>query len=286
MAVKILAGSTCDLSPELVAKYDIGIIPLTVTLGEQSGRDGIEITPEDIYAYVEKSGSLPKTSAVSVGDFVKAFQPWREQGYEVICFCISSFFSSSFQNACIAAEEIGGVTPVDTRNLSTGEGLTILRAAEMAKEGRSVEEIVAECQSIIPRVEASFAVNQLDYLYKGGRCSALAAFGANLFHIKPAINVKDGRMEPGKKYRGSIDSVIRHYVEDRLKGRTDIDMHRIFVTHTRCLPETVESVKAMVKELCPDVEEILETVAGSTVTTHCGPETLGVLFIRKEDENK
>ena len=283
MAIKILADSTCDLSEELIRKFDIGIVPLTVTLGEKSGLDGIDITPEDIYAYVEASGNLPKTSAVSVGAFTKVFQSWREQNDEVICFCISSLFSSSYQNACIAAEEIGGVYPFDTYNLSTGEGLIILRAAEMVREGCSVDEILAECRSLVPRVEASFAVNQLDYLHKGGRCSALAAFGANLFHIKPAINVKDGHMEPGKKYRGGIDNVIRSYVQDRLKDRSNgIDMHRIFVTHTRCAPETVESVKQLVRELCPDVEEIDETVAGSTITTHCGPQTLGVLFIRKE----
>ena len=282
MAIKILADSTCDLSEELVKQYDIAIIPLTVTLGERSGFDGTGITPEDIYRYVEASGNLPKTSAVSVGEFSRAFHFWHDQGFELICFCISSLFSSSYQNACIAAEEMDGVYPVDTFNLSTGEGLTILRAAEMVKERRSVEEILDECQSIIPRVEASFAINQLDYLYKGGRCSALAAFGANLFHIKPAINVRDGKMEPGKKYRGSIDSVIRSYVQDRLKDRNDIDMHRIFLTHTRCSPETVETVRGLIREYCPDMGEILETVAGATITTHCGPETLGVLFVRKE----
>ena len=283
MSIKILADSTCDLSEELIRKYDIGIVPLTVTLGERSGLDGVDITPEDIYAYVEESGNLPKTSAVSVGEFTKVFQSWREQADEIICFCISSLFSSSYQNACIAAEEFEGVYPFDTYNLSTGEGLIILRAAEMAHEGCSVEEILAECRSIVPRVEASFALNQLEYLRKGGRCSALAAFGANLFHIKPAIHVKDGKMEPGKKYRGKIDNVIRSYVQDRLQGRGDeIDMHRIFVTSARCTRETVESVKQLVREFCPNVEEIDETVAGATITTHCGPETLGVLFIRKE----
>jgi DegV family protein with EDD domain len=283
MSIKILADSTCDLSEELIRRFDIGIIPLTVTLGERSGLDGTGITPEDIYRYVEESGNLPKTSAVSVGDFTRVFQTWREQTDEVICFCISSLFSSSYQNACIAAEEIGGVYPFDTYNLSTGEGLIILRAAEMARDGSSVDEILAECRSLVPRVDASFALNQLDYLYKGGRCSALAAFGANLFHIKPAILVKDGHMEPGKKYRGHIDSVIRSYVKDRLAGCSgNIDTHRIFVTHTRCSPETVESVKQLVREFCPDVEEIDETVAGATITTHCGPETLGVLFIHRE----
>ena len=281
MAVKIISDSTCDLSQEIIEKYDIEIVPLTVTLGERSGHDGREITPEDIYEYVEKSGQLPKTSAVSVGEYEKVFRHWSEKGYSIVHFCISSEFSGCFQNACIAANDIEEVYPVDSRNLSTGQGLLVLHAAEMAQRGCRADEIAEDCESLAEKVEASFVVNSIDYLRKGGRCSAMAAFGANVLQIKPCINVLGGFMQPGKKYRGAINKVIRSYVEDRLKERDDISPERIFITHTRCDDEAVEEVKSLIGEYFPEVKEVLETVAGATVTTHCGPGTLGVLFIRK-----
>ena len=282
MAVRIIADSTCDLSEELIERYNIVIVPLMVTLGEKSGYDGIDITPEDIYRYVEETGELSKTSAVSAWDFRQKFKELRAEGDELVVFTISSKFSACFQNAATMAEELGGIYVVDTQNLSTGEALVIIKAAEMAAEGKSAQEIVLACEEVIPRVEASFVVDSIEYLRKGGRCSALAALGANLFKIKPAIEVINGAMEPGKKYRGSLNKVITTYAEDRLKDRADqIDMSRIFITHTKCDPEEVEHVKQLVREYCPDVREILETVAGATITTHCGPGTLGVLFVRK-----
>ena len=281
MAIRIISDSTCDLSKDLLDRYDITIVPLTVSLGARSGHDGADITPEDIYAYVSASGDLPKTSAVGVGEYEKIFRSMRDAGDEVIHISISAGFSSSFQNACTAAEEIGGVTVVDSRNLSTGQGLLVLHAAEMARSGASVSEIIRSCEAVIPRIEASFVVDSIDYLRKGGRCSALSAFGAGLLHIKPCIEVLDGGMKPGKKYHGKLSHVIRMYAEDRLKGRNDIDTGRIFVTHTRCDPETVEQVKDLIRTYCPDCGEIIETAAGATITTHCGPGTLGILFIRK-----
>ncbi|MBR3036801.1 MAG: DegV family protein [Lachnospiraceae bacterium] len=281
MPIKITSDSTCDLSKELVEKYDIAILPLTVTLGDRSGFDGIDITPEDIYRYVEETGKLSKTSAAGLIQYQDFFREWREKGYEVIHFNISSEFSSSHQNAYLAAQEIGGVRVVDSRNLSTGQGLTVLQAAEMAKEGASADEIVKTCEEMVGRVEASFVANSIDYLFKGGRCTALAALGANVLQIKPCIEVIDGKMTPGKKYRGKIDRVMRDYVKDRLEGRTDIEKKRIFITHTRCAEETVEAIRGMIREYQPDIEEILETTAGATITTHCGPGTLGVLFVRK-----
>jgi len=282
MSVKIISDSTCDLSEELLKRYNITTVPLTVTLGDKSGYDGVDITPEDIYRYVDESGELPKTSAVSVGEYTKVFKYWRDQGFEIVHFCISSLLSCSFQNACIAAEDVGGVFPVDSLNLSTGQGLSVLHAAELAMTGASAQEIVESCKNVIPRVKASFVTNSIDYLRKGGRCSALAAFGANLFHINPGIEVIDGHMEPGKKYRGNINNIILTYAEDQLKNSDNIDLHRIFVTHTKCNPETIEEVKKLILKYCPDVEEICDTTAGATITTHCGPETLGVLFIRKK----
>ncbi|MBO7711348.1 MAG: DegV family protein [Lachnospiraceae bacterium] len=281
MKVKITTDSTGDLSPELLERYDIAVTPLTVTLGSRSGKDGTDITPDDIYAYVEQSGKLPKTSAVSTWEYEAFFRGWKEQGYEIVHFCISSEFSSSYQNAVLAAKEMDGVRVIDSRNLSTGQGLAVLHAAELAEAGCPAEEIARKCREILPRIEASFVVNDMEYLYKGGRCSGLAAFGANIFRIKPCIEVIDGHMEPRKKYRGSIQRAMRSYAEDRLKGRSDIDTRRIFLTHTRCDRETIEYVRSLIRELQPETEEILETTAGATITTHCGPETLGVLFVRK-----
>ena len=277
MKVKITSDSTCDLSPELIEKYDIAITPLSVHCGDKVGRDGVEITPEIIYDYVDASGQLPRTSAVNVFDYVREFLSAVSM---LVRPSISSDFSSSYQNACIAAADIGQVYVVDSRNLSTGQGLLVLHGAELAAAGQTAEEIQKACTDLAPQVEASFVIDRLDYLYKGGRCSALSAFGGNLLKLKPCIEVKDGKMTPGKKYRGPIDKVMLQYADDRLRGRDDINKHRVFITHTRCAPEAVEAVRQKILELAPDFEEIIETNAGSTVTSHCGPGTLGVLFIR------
>lgn len=243
MKVKIISDSTCDLSPELIERYDIAITPLSVHCGDQVGHDGVEITPETIYDYVDASGQLPRTSAVNVFDYVREFRSWHQQGYSVVHFCISSDFSSSYQNACMAAADVGDVYVVDSRNLSTGQGLLVLHGAELAAAGHTAEEIQRACTDLAPRVEASFVIDRLDYLYKGGRCSALSAFGGNLLKLKPCIEVKDGKMTPGKKYRGPIDKVMLQYTQDRLQGRDDINRHRVFITHTRCAPEAVEAVR-------------------------------------------
>lgn len=281
MKVKIISDSTCDLSPELIKKYDIAILPLYVNLGERTCKDGLEVTPDDIYSYVDECGKLPSTSAPNIGDFAEVFSYWREQGYEVVHFNISGDFSSSYRNACIAAEEVGGVYVVDSRNLSTGQGLVVLTGAEMAQSGASAQEIQDACNEVAGKVEASFVVDSIDYLHKGGRCSAIAALGANLLKLKPCIEVINGKMTPSKKYRGNIDRVILSYVNERLSGRDDISTNRIFITHTRCNPDVVKQVKAEIKEHF-DFEEILETTAGCTVTSHCGPNTLGILFIRSK----
>lgn len=281
MKVKIISDSTGDLSKELIEKFSITIVPLYVTMNEQAKKDGLEVVPEDIYEYVEKNNKLPTTSAANVGDYIEVFKYWREQGFEIVHFNISCDFSSTHHNACIAAEEVGGVYVLDSKNLSTGQGLAVLHGAEMAEQGKSAKEIFEECTALTSKIEASFVVDSIDYLYKGGRCSALAAFGANLLKLKPCIEVKDGKMSPGKKYRGNISRVMLNYVQERLNGRDDIDKHRIFITHTKCSDEDVQAVKNKILELCPDFEEILETTAGCTVTTHCGPNTLGILFIRK-----
>jgi DegV family protein with EDD domain len=280
MKIKLISDSTCDLSKELIEKYDIEILPLFVGVGDKNLRDGVEITPEDIYDYVDKSGKLPTTAAPNIDSFLTVFRRWRDEGYEIVHFNISGDFSSSYRNACLAAEEVGGVYVVDTRNLSTGQGLVVLYGAELLAQGKSAAEIAEACAAVTPKVEASFVVDSIDYLRKGGRCSAVAALGANLLKLKPCIEVIDGKMTPSKKYRGNIGKVILQYVDDRLRDRDDIDLHRIFITHTRCDEEIIARVEEKIKSYF-DFGEILETTAGCTVTSHCGPYTLGILFIRK-----
>ena len=282
MKVKITSDSTCDLSPELINRYDIGILPLLITFGEKAFRDGVDVSPEDIYQFVDETKSLPKTCALNTAEYEEFFRKWTDQGYALVHFCIGSKFSSTCQNAQIAASSMENVYVVDSENLSTGQGLLVLRAAELQKEGLGADEIFKTCTALAPLVEASFVLEDLEYLVKGGRCSGVAAFGANLLKLKPCIEVRSGVMEPSKKYRGKIQSVIMEYVTDRLTGRDDLDKSRVFITHTRCDPEWVEEARKKVIELVPDFEEVLETTAGATVTTHCGPSTLGVLYIRKQ----
>ena len=278
--IAISADSTCDLSRDLLEQYNIAIAPLYILKEEQAFRDGVDFHPQDIFDYVEKNGKLLKTSAVSVQDYIELFTRLRENAEAVVHINLSSEFSACYQNACLAAREVSEVYVVDSRNLSTGSGLVVLAAADLAAQGVPAAQIKEEMDRLTTRVEASFVVERLDYLYKGGRCSALAALGANLLHLKPCIEVRSGKMGVGKKYRGSFDKALREYVTDRLKGREDIDLHRVFVTHCSCKPETVAMVRKIVLEHCPEAQ-ILETCAGCTISNHCGPNTLGVLFLRK-----
>lgn len=280
MRIKISADSTCDLSPELIKKYNIGITPLYIEKGGQNCRDGIDITPQEIFDYVRSGKGVCRTAAVNVGDYMVFFKKCRENYDAVIHFNISSDFSSCYQNACTAAAEFENVYVVDSRNLSTGIALLVLDAAERAEKGEDPEKIAALMRETAEKVEASFVIDTLFYLQKGGRCSTLAALGANLLKLKPCIEVKDGKMGVGKKYRGKIDACIAQYVRERLQGRDDLRRNRIFITHSGCAPEIVENVKEIIKE-CGGFDEVLETYAGCTVSSHCGPNTLGVLFVRK-----
>ena len=281
MSIKITSDSTSDLSPALLEQYDITVLPLYVTMGEQTCRDGVDARPEDLFAYVERTGSLPTTAAVNVADYHDCFAQFSPRHEAVIHITISSDFSSCYQNACVAAEGFSNVYVVDSRNLSTGHGLVVLEAALAAQRGEQPEAIVAHLNEVAGRVEASFVVDKLDYLVKGGRCSSAAALGANLLKLKPCIEVVDGRMKVGKKYRGNYDKVLLQYVRERLDGRDDLALDRIFVTHTPCRPETVEAVKAEIQTYAP-FSEIIETTAGCTISSHCGPNTLGILFLRSQ----
>ena len=280
MKIKISSDSTCDLSKEYVEAHNVGILPLVVVKDGESFRDGVDITPEVIFAHVNGGGALCSTSAANVNDYMELFEEYKKEYDAVIHINIGSGFSSSHQNARLAAEDFENVYVVDSMNLSTGHGLVVVEAVKMAEAGMEPEKIYEALNDLAPRVEASFVLDRLDYMVKGGRCSSVAALGASLLQLKPCIEVVDGKMGVCKKYRGSYEKALGNYVKDRLKDREDIEMERIFVTHTETPQEVVESVKATVKEY-KNFEIMEETVAGCTVSCHCGPNTLGVLFIRK-----
>lgn len=279
--VKILSDSTCDLSKELVEKYDIGILPLYVNLADKVYKDnGVDINSQMIYDYVKKTGVLPSTIGVSIEDFKTEFEKWRNLGYEVVCHTISSDMSCSFQNAKIAASEMDGVYVVDTRTLTTGVGHLVLNSAELAKQGYDAKTIAEKTQALTSKVDASFILDNLDYIKKGGRCSSVVALGANLLKIKPMIAVEDGKMRVARKYRGLLSKVLETYVDDQLEGRDDIRPERIFITHTGCSPEIVNGVIERIKSHM-HFDEIIVTNAGATVTSHSGPNTLGIIFMTK-----
>lgn len=277
----ITADSTCDLSKELAEKYDINIFPLYVVYDGVAKRDGIETTPDDIYKYVDENKKLTKTSAASVGEYLDYFEKLTEGTKTLIHFSLSSGFSSTYNNACLAAEELENVYVVDTKNLSTGSGLLVLKARELARQGKTAEEIAKTINELAKCVDASFVICNLDYLKMGGRCSAVAAFGANVLKLKPSIEVVDGKMAVGKKYRGTFLSCLKEYIKERLDGKMDdVDTDRIFITNTKCDDEVVKAVTEEIKKY-GDFKEILHTNAGSTIACHCGPECLGILYFRK-----
>ena len=278
--VLIASDSTTDLGGELIAEYGLKILPLGVTLGETQYTDGVDINPDFIYESYERTGELPKTSAINLSQAVDFFKKYTDEGCAVVFFTISAEMSSTYQNVRLAATEFEDVYVVDTKNLSTGGGLLVLRACEMAREGKSAEEIVSVCEELRSRVDASFVIDSLEFLHKGGRCSALAAFGANLLGLKPCIVVRDGKMGVSKKYRGRFADVLKKYVADQLGDGSSAELDHVFVTHAGCDAEIVEACVAQVKELAP-FRAVHITRAGCTVSSHCGRNTLGVLFIRK-----
>ena len=282
MKIKICADSTCDLSQDLVEKYDIAVIPLYIVKDGTSYADGIEIRPQDIFDHVRGGGAMCSTAAVSVADYEAFFTEQRKSCDALIHFHISSEMSSCYQNACIAAQSVTNVYPVDSRNLSTGIGQLVIAAAEMAAEGgMSAEEIYNAVVEKREKLDVSFVLDTLEYLRKGGRCSTLAALGANLLSLKPCIEVRGGTMGVGKKYRGKLGACIVQYVRDRLEGRDDIDLKRIFITDsTGFAQEELDAMEAEVRR-CQPFEEILHTHAGCTISNHCGPRCIGILYFHK-----
>jgi len=280
MNIKIISDSTCDLSKELIDKYDISIIPLTVIKDGKSYSDGVDITTADIFAHVAGGGDLCSTAALNIDEYTTVFSRFAGQYDGVIHINISSGFSSCYQNACLAAEDFENVRVIDSKNLSTGQGLVVLKACEFAKTCESLDELVDKINEIIPKVEASFLLDRLEYMVKGGRCSSAAALGANLLGLKPCIEVKDGKMSVVKKYRGNYSKCLASYVKDRLANRDDLQREHLFVTRTPVSDDCLHAVENAVNEYA-DFENVYWTEAGCTVSCHCGPGTLGVLFIRK-----
>lgn len=278
----ILSDSTCDLSAEIVKARDIKISPLTVVFGDEKHLDGVDVTPDDVYEYYKKTKSLAKTTATNMAeheDFIAENVP---EGKEAVYFNISSEMSTTFNNARLAAEDMENIYVIDSRNLSTGIGLLVLHACDLADEGKSAKEIYDEITELTAYVDASFVVETLEYLHKGGRCSSIAALGANLLKLRPMIQVKDGKMGVAKKYRGKMSEVFKQYVDEKLNDENRFIGKRIFVTHSGNCDEIAVELKDMVLKAYPD-KEVLITRAGCTVSCHCGPGTLGVLGIR---ENK
>ncbi len=279
MKIKILADSTCDLSKELLEKYDITLIPLYIIKNGQSFKDGVDITPQDIFRNVENGEGVCTTSAVNVVDYIEFYKRYTDEYDAVIVVNISNHFSCCHQNAVLAAEEFKNIYVVDSLNLSTGSGHIAIDAARMARDGLDAAEIVKKLAQNTQKVEASFIIDTLKYLHMGGRCSSVAALGANLLKLKPCIEVIDGKMSVGKKYRGNYKGAVEDYVTDRLKDRADINYEKIFITHTGCSAEVIETAVATIKQYA-DFKEIIQTIAGCTISNHCGPNTLGILFER------
>ena len=282
--IKIYADSTCDLSKELAERYNIGIIPLHIVMDGKEYRDGSEITPDEIFKWADANKTTPKTSAVSIEDFETIIKPEIEAGNEVIVFSISSEMSTTNNIMKITAEDMGAadkISVIDSRNLSTGIGLLVLAAADLAAAGKSREEIVKEIERLIPLTRASFTIDTLTYLHRGGRCSAVAALAGSVLKLHPKIVVENGKMHPDKKYRGKNTKAIMEYVNDLTPELKKARKERVFITHTCRERGIVEEVKAYLESL-NYFDEVLETAAGGVISSHCGPGTLGVLFIAKE----
>lgn len=278
--VMITADSTCDLSEELLSRYNVKILPLTILLGQESFLDGAHYTPADMYKRYRADGTLPKTAAPSLQQITEFFTPFLNEGYEIVHLDISSELSSTCNNARIVSGELDGVYVVDSRMLSTGVGLLVIEGAECRDKGMSAAEIAEHLTALTEKVDTSFVLDTLEFMWKGGRCSGVAALGANLLKLKPALEMKDGKLGVYKKYRGSINSVYKQYITERLSGRKVRPGH-VFITESGEIEQSViDELEALVRELIP-VQEIHHTIAGCTVSSHCSPKTLGVLFINE-----
>ncbi len=279
--IKIISDSTCDLSKDLLEKYDVTILPLHIHLGEAEYEDGVNITPDEIYKWSDENKTTPKTAAPSIAEAMDLMSQVAGDDNELICFSVSDSMSASGNVMRMAAEELeieDRVHVINSANLSTGVGLQIIEAALLAKEGKSSAEIVAAIEAMREKVRASFVVDTLTYLHRGGRCSSVAALAGGVLKLHPKIVVEGGKMDATKKYRGKMDSVITTYVKDMEEALLSAKTDRVFITHSGCDAEIVAEVRSYLEGL-NHFEEILETRAGGVISSHCGPGTLGVLFV-------
>ncbi|MCC8022752.1 MAG: DegV family protein [Clostridiales bacterium] len=280
--IVITADSTCDIPSYIIKRYQIEITPLTILLGNQNYRDGVDIAPDDIYSYVDQTGVLPKTAAVTPAEYGEVFRRHVEAGKAVVHINLSSAISSTYQNARIAASEFDSVYVVDSKNLCTGLGLLVLHACDLREAGRSAAQIAEELELVKGKINTSFVLDTLEYLHKGGRCSGVAKLGANLLGLKPSIvmDIAEGTLSVGKKYRGRIDQVYQSYARDRLAHPERIDRRRIVIAHSGVSQAQIDSVRQVVNE-AGLFQEIIIARAGCTITSHCGPNTLAVFFMEK-----
>lgn len=279
--IKIISDSTCDLSPELIAKYDVDILPLYIVLGDEEYADGEGVSPDEIFRWSDAGNQTPKTAAVSIERAAELFKKYLDQGDEIISFSISNSMSTTGNVMRMAAEELNAadrVHIIDSENLSAGVGLQVIEAAVMAQAGKSAGEIIRHIEAVRPKVRASFVVDTLTFLHRGGRCSGLAAMLGGALKLHPRIAVENGKMAPGKKYRGKMSVVLKHYAADLEADLLSAKKDRVFITHSGCAEEDIESIREYLAGL-NRFDEILVTRAGGVISSHCGPGTLGVLFI-------
>ena len=283
--IRILSDSTCDLSQELLQRYGIGIIPLNIVLDGKSYEDGRDISPDQIYAWADEHKSVPKTAACAPGRVKEIFEKYLQKDEEMICFSISASMSSTYDIMRAVARETGAenkISVINSQSLSTGSGLLVITAAEMALSGMKRQEIVDEIKKLRSRVSASFVVDTLSYLHRGGRCSGVSALLGTTLRLHPQISVTDGKMQPGQKYRGKMHKVIAEYTQDHLEEMKSARKNHVFVTHSGCGEKEIAAALSQVQAL-NYFDEIHVTRAGGVISSHCGPGTLGVLYIRGEE---
>ncbi|MDM5278858.1 DegV family protein [Paenibacillus silvae] len=275
--IKIFADSTSDLTPQWVQQYDIGIIPLYVVFGEESLKDGAEIKPEQLYERVSRDGALPKTAAPSPADFMAAFQPYIEQGDDILYISLSSELSSTYQNALIASSEFpeARISVVDSLNLSSGIGLMVMKAAHAAEQGKNLAEITELIEAMKPTVRTEFVIDTLEYLYKGGRCSGMQNLIGSLLKIRPVIRVTDGKMTPAYKVRGKREKALEQMLQNTLSDKERIDRDLLIVVHTMAEEDAIALQQTLQEQTGARVEL---TTAGCVICSHCGPKTIGIIY--------
>lgn len=281
--IAITTDSTCDLPQELIEENEITVIPLTVLLGDSVYRDGVDIKPADIYAYVDKTGELPKTSAVTPAEYYEVFKKLVDEGKKVVHVGFSSGLSSSFQNASVASSELDDVYCVDSKTLCTAQGLLVLKACDFRAKGLDAKKIADKVTKLVPKVSATFVLDGLEYLHKGGRCSTVARFGANVLGIKPSIAVDNqtGKLEVAKKYRGKTDIVYKQYITDRMNEIKRIEPDRVVIAESGGVSPKILAFAKGVIEGKDKFNQVIVNDAGCTISSHCGPKTLAIFYIKK-----